>query len=339
MHFVARHWLPSGSVSFFRIGQRLKNLTKTDSGLFCMFVGESPETGFFLDEDGRVSISHAIGWTAQLSQSFRCFIEATAVAWNAEKQGRVLDSVSTSISEGAKSIAEKFDLQKVAAASDDYSSWWMSETCGVGIHPLFGRRFKVTAYWPPGEHGLKKKFNEELTSLLEPHLRVPRELAEYSHFRDTGEIEGLMESLPEELPVTPADSFREAALTGLQNLASQKKVPAIGEDIQQFRSYLDRTMRIGKELHDSSVIYFCAIGLLSYGVGDAITDLLDHMPVNECSAWESPLWAAAFLYMIFPFDLTFWPVDEPIKAKRWYKSNRQRLFWNEQSGKYEIRSQ
>jgi len=333
---AARHWLPGGQVSFHRIKDRLNFRQGMNADLSQMFVGESPEIGIYLNENGRVNISHALGWMSPLSESFTCFLEATAIAWNADKQGKVLDSVSTSIPDGARSIADKYALRKVSVASDDYCSWWASDNMGIGIHPQFGRRYKVAAFWPREDGRLEKLFHNDLTQLLEPHYRAPREAQAYRRFRDTGDFTQFGLALNDQPCAKPSDSFREAARTGLQELAKAGSVlPVPGKN--EFQKYLARTLENATR-QDTETKYYCAVGLLSYGVIDAFDVLLENLPMSEGTAWGSPLWAAAFLHFILPFDLTFSAIENTDATKQWFNDHRHQLRWNEQKGRFEMLS-
>ncbi len=78
------------------------------------------------------------------------------------------------------------------------------------------------------------------------------------------------------------------------------------------------------------MLYYAAVGLAAFGSKDVLEDILDHLPRDEASCWDHPLWAGQFLGFILPNDARYCPVEETEKLRSRLRARPEPLRWYEE---------
>jgi hypothetical protein len=114
-----------------------------------LLISEPDEThqGMWLRPDGSIYIAYYSGQQFQQTISGSCetMLEHYGMLWRHSSEEYIIDSVSSSLCNGAKTVAELMELPEVPEASDQYIHWWSSPRIAIGSIPLIGRRFRVYA--------------------------------------------------------------------------------------------------------------------------------------------------------------------------------------------------
>ena len=321
-------------ISFERIDNGLRLSFSKKINEWKMFLGEWGGAGLNLTSSGLFYMAQSGGSTVSIAESLETFIEQCAIVWSAREQNFTIDSVSTSMPDGANQVANKFGLKAVPHASDGLGGWWIGEKCGVGTTNAFERRFHVAAFWPKSDVKAEEQWTTALTSLLEPHWGWARGTESYRHHRDTGDLSVIRKMIDTDSAVRPVLSFRLAVRTGLAELAHKGRVDPPPEDDLDLGDYYDRQLATAKKQDDSLSIYFLSLGQLASGKIDAFPKLLNHLPKQESSAWGKPLWGGAFVKFLFPSAFIPDPIDQTSEVREWFNTNRDAFIWDEVKGVY-----
>jgi hypothetical protein len=197
--------------------------------------------------------------------------------------------------------------------------------------PADKKRKNLLAFWPRRDAALDDQFTEGLTELVEPHFQFRRRLPGFRASRDRPEVQADWQEGMRCREGHAAHSFRVFARRWLTTLAEETDaIPLPPEGDEAFEAYLIECHATAKRLGDNRMIYYAAVGLAAFGNKGVLEDILDHLPRNEDSCWDSPLWAGQYLGFLLPNDAGYCPVEETEKLRSRLRARPEPLRWSEE---------